>query len=610
MALFAPLLSAPFLGTNTTATAAVSPITGVVFDDLNGNGIKDGAEPGIDGVSLAAYDAAGASVSTSVTTGGGNFSLGATDSATRYRVEATKPANWEAGPKGVGLTSFANGGAALDIGLFDPSSWCQSNPNVATSCFRSGDTADGTVSGQPNVLSFPSNSTGTVSPTNLATQGNVGSVWGLAYRPSTTTTYAASYVKRHAGLLGNAGDVYAVTNGTATLLATVPNVGFSATNATRGLAGLTDPSADQEAFAAVGLQGLGGMDISGDESTLYVVNLFDKNIYPIATSNGAVGSPIALPAISCTNGQVRPFGLTWRAGSIYVGAVCDAASGTGANLSATVVAYNGSAWSTVLTFPLNYAKGCAVTWSTPDAGCAWMPWTDTVSNFSGNEYTDPQPMLSSIDFDTSGSMVLGLRDRNGDRFSKTNTAPAGYPTAFAGYQSGGDLLRAADNGNGTYTLEANGTAGSATTAGAGNTQGPGGGEFYFEDSYATEHDETSMGAVAVLPGGLNVLATMIDPAVTPRTTYTGGVETFSNSTGARSASALLYDSNGGNGTFGKANGLGDLELLCDAAPIEIGDRVWGRYRRRRSPRRRRIAAGWRHRAAEERRKRNAGYCGY
>lgn len=29
-----------------------------------------------------------------------------------------------------------------------------------------------------------------------------------------------------------------------------------------------------------------------------------------------------------------------------------------------------------------------------------------------------------------------------------------------------------------------------------------------------------------------------------------------------------------NGYFGKANGLGDLEALCNAAPIEIGNRVW------------------------------------
>src|SRR5262249_10940067 len=29
-----------------------------------------------------------------------------------------------------------------------------------------------------------------------------------------------------------------------------------------------------------------------------------------------------------------------------------------------------------------------------------------------------------------------------------------------------------------------------------------------------------------------------------------------------------------NGPFGKSNGLGDLEAICAAAPIEIGNRIW------------------------------------
>jgi len=29
-----------------------------------------------------------------------------------------------------------------------------------------------------------------------------------------------------------------------------------------------------------------------------------------------------------------------------------------------------------------------------------------------------------------------------------------------------------------------------------------------------------------------------------------------------------------NGTFGKAAGLGDLEVLCAEAPIELGNRIW------------------------------------
>ena len=47
----------------------------------------------------------------------------------------------------------------------------------------------------------------------------------------------------------------------------------------------------------------------------------------------------------------------------------------------------------------------------------------------------------------------------------------------------GDVLRAAPSGL-NWVIESNGTSGSVTTAGAGNAQGPGGGEYYYQDNYA------------------------------------------------------------------------------------------------------------------------------
>ena len=570
-------MAAPFLGGAERASAAPAPIVGVIFDDQNGNGTQDGAEPGIGGVTVAAFNTAGATVnsttsSTSATVGA--FSISGTDTATQYRVEVTRPAGWQAAPKGTPLTSFANGGATVNVGLLDPSAWCQSNPDVATSCFRNGDSLDSSLSAIPNVISLSSTASG-ISPltTVLAAQPDVGSVWGLAYRPSTATTYAAAIVKRHAGLLspGGAGAIYAMAaSGSPSLLATIPNVGFAATNGARGLSDLGTPSLDDQAFAAAGIQGLGGMDISGDESTLYVVNLNDRSIYPISTSTGAVGSPIAIPVSSCPNGIARPFGLTWRSGKIYVGVVCDASSGAAGDLRTRVEVYDGSAWSTVLIASLNYNKGCAVTWAPAANTCFWQPWSDVVTNFTGDHYSDPQPLLSSLDFDASGTMLLALRDRNGDRFGNLNATPTGFATTQEIYHSGGDILRATPSGSGTFTLEANGSDGVNTTAGAGNAQGPGGGEFYFEEAYPTQHEETATGAVAAVGG--SILATTFDPNDGARTTFSGGIETFSNTTGAQSNGVRLYGQT--SGTFGKAAGLGDLELLCDAAPIEIGDRVW------------------------------------
>ncbi len=582
IALFAPLVVAPFLGGSTRASAAPAPITGVIFDDRNGDGTQSGSEPGIGGVAIAVYDAAGASVgsaTSSTTATVGSFSVSGTDTTAQYRVEVTKPAGWEKAPKGVALTSFANGGAAVNIGLFDPSAWCQSNPAVATSCFRSGDSLNPALAAVPNVISLSSSASG-VSPltTVRAAQPDVGSVWGLAHRPSTGTIYAAALVKRHAGLLspGGAGAVYALpTSGSPTLLATIPNVAFSASNATRGLTDLSTTSLDDEAYAAVGKEGLGGMDISGDESTLFVLNLADRSIYPVLTSTGAVQSPIAVPVGSCPNGSARPFALTWRAGKIYVGVVCDAASGVAADLRARVEVYDGSAWSTAIVASLNYTKGCAVTFSPAPDSCRWHPWSDTLATFASDAYSEPQPLLSSIAFDASGAMILGFRDRNSDRFGQSNLSPTTLGTATSvTYFSGGDILRATPSGAGSFTLESNGSDTINTTAGAGNGQGPGAGpsgEFYFQESFPGVHEETATGAVAAVGGG--VLATTYDPNDGSRTTFTGGIETFSNTTGAQTNGVRLT-SNADAGTFGKAAGLGDLELLCDAATIEIGDRVW------------------------------------
>ena len=577
MSLFAPLLVAPFLGGSSPASAAVSPITGVIFDDANGDGAQNGSEQGVSGVAIAAYNAVGATVGSTTTTATGTFSVGGTDTALQYRVEVTKPAGYEVAPKGTPLTSFANGGAAINVGVFDPAAWCQSNPNVATSCFRNGDSNDASLASLQSVISLSSSASG-VSPltTILATQSDMGSVWGLAYRPSTGSTYAAAVVKRHAGLgsAAGAGGVYVLpSSGSPSLLATIPNVGFSASNATRGLTALGSPSLDDEAYAAVGKQGLGGMDISGDESTLYVVNLNDRSVYPVKTATGAVGSPIAIPIGSCPNGSARPFALTWRAGKIYVGVICDADTGSVSDLRARVEVYDGAAWTTALVTPLNYAKGCAVTWTSAPGSCFWHLWSDTLTPFTPDTYSEPQPMLSSLDFDATGAMILALRDRNSDRFGRSNQEPTTLGTSTSViYHSGGDILRATPSGGGSFTLESNGSDGVNTTAGAGNSEGPGGGEFYYQESYPGIHEETSTGAVAALGG--NILATTFDPNDGSRGVYTGGIETFSNSTGAQSRGVRLYEQASGDGTFGKAAGLGDLELLCDAAPIEIGDRVW------------------------------------
>ncbi len=91
------------------------------------------------------------------------------------------------------------------------------------------------------------------------------------------------------------------------------------------------------------------------------------------------------------------------------------------------------------------------------------------------------------------------------------------------------------------------------------------------------HEETSSGGLALLPGRNEVATTCFDPFGGPF--LAGGVNWFSNTTGAsRPQGYFLYfgetSSSFASGDYGKAAGIGDLELLCDAAPLEIGNRVW------------------------------------
>jgi hypothetical protein len=81
----------------------------------------------------------------------------------------------------------------------------------------------------------------------------------------------------------------------------------------------------------------------------------------------------------------------------------------------------------------------------------------------------------------------------------------------------------------------------------------------------------------VLPRQGEVALTIMDPIWDSTGNWAGGVAWMNTSTGARPRSYQVYDTDNNGAdpdTFGKGDGLGDLEALCDPAPIEIGNRVW------------------------------------
>jgi SdrD B-like domain len=244
--------------------------------------------------------------------------------------------------------------------------------------------------------------------------------------------------------------------------------------------------------------------------------------------------------------------------------------------------------------PLNYKRG--ISQKTRGGSVVWRPWSNVYANanVTGNRVVYSQPILTGITFD-QGNLILGLRDRAGDQIGhQTQSNPNDVSATLYQPRTGGDTLRACGNPTSGWTVEANGRCGGVGSSTQNTRQGPGGGEFYNGDSFTLDaaysqpasqpllvgkgsnHDELSLGGVAQMPGAPDALATIFDPI--PNVggeTHDGGVRWLNNTTGSFSKAYRIYNGDTGTlGTLGKSNGIGDLEFLCDSAPIELGNRVW------------------------------------
>ncbi|MBE0690205.1 MAG: hypothetical protein IH587_08815, partial [Anaerolineae bacterium] len=362
---------------------------------------------------------------------------------------------------------------------------------------------------------------------------------------------------------------------------------------------------------AAGKVGLGDLDISTDETTLYAMNLFQREliVMPLGVAGGAAtppaaGSilrrPVPIPA-GCPAADVRPFGLKYYNNTLYVGAVCTGESALqqifAANPTPTLAdiqpardmlrAYiyrydvNANAFdgAPMLQFPLNYSRGAINFYFTgvdPNNDGEWLPrtdvWLPSYAPYSTAQtnpnIANPQPLLTDIEFDGTGFMVLGFRDRFGDQgFSQYDISPNGGATGYDAYQAG-DLILACQDGGGTWQVENNGQClGRGPSGGAGNNQGPGGGEFFNNENYLPYHDEITIGGLGVLPGSREIVTTVFDAW----DVFENGTHTYNLDTAALSRRVQLF----APGTrLGKGAGLGDIEFICDAGPIEIGNRVW------------------------------------
>ncbi len=620
LGLVVPLALAP------TAAAATGTATGVVFNDYDVDGVMDAGEAGVEGAVVYAYDSSGNRFGPATTSSTGAYSVSLSPNATAgpIRIELTSmPEGFFPSRAGtdnattIRFATFTDGGTVsdLDFGIQKPQDFCSSNPDIATTVFCVGE-------GNSSATTFDAlwhSNYDSSTRTGVATPAEVGSLAAVAWDPVTRSVFAASYVKRHAGLNDTYGAdaLYKMDPDTDTTTHWVDlydDLGIDVgqadipSNAVRDLVPWRLQSADP-IFDEVGKRGIGDIETNGSD-TLYVTNLYQLTVHAIPipadgsapTSSSSLGLPGS--AISCTNGTARPFALAYQDGYLYSGVVCDAASGTVADLDAYVVRTTGDGtWTQVgPRIDLDYPqKGQVFVDSfrlpngdqTTDALNLWHIWDDSfdtswdsgansTSTGSASFIIRPTPMLSDIAFDDDGSMVLAFRDRTGDMIGADNWAPLAADGTAAGISpggpdlifamSGGELLRLCATG-GTYVLE--GSAGCANNAA--NGQGTGGGEYYPGDSNTNGHKELSNGHVAIAPrtGELLLSATNAEDG----TANSGGIRGIDNATGAHlSDLSQNYYENArpvnNVAVFGKANGIGDLEALCDAAPLEVGNRVW------------------------------------
>lgn len=476
---------------------------------------------------------------------------------------------------------------------------CTSETLIGTGCYVNGNPLAGGTSGtEAGFVVFDYTNTGETGAKRMIAASQMGSTWGTAYGATKNTLYNSAILKRHVGYgsLGTGG-IYAIDMNQATLAATplidlqtlgvntgadtrTPSVG-TVDDANELPINANQPSWDVLAFDAVGKRSLGGMDISADGNTLWVMNLFQRELVSvnIAGATPTLNQKYTIPDPGCANGDFRPWAVKVHAGKVWVGVTCTGETSQSQNdLKAHIMVLDAGTFSPVYNFPLTYTKGFAGGQGGLE-GNRWYPWTSTYQSVSADPLFTvyPTPILSDIEFDMDGSMMVALMDRTGHQIGYVNHKPiAGDNTNNVSAHTGGDILRICNVG-GSFQMEQNGlcpgsparpnNGDGSRNSGANNNQGIGGGEYYWGETWAFNpwnssegfHQETIFGGLAFKAGSGEITATVLNPTSSGSS---GGILRMSNTTGRKTDGFKLYDYGSNPATFGKANGLGDLTIFC------------------------------------------------
>jgi len=583
-------------GGSLTCNSVATEISGTVYEDYDHNGIKDSNEPlGVHNIIITATDESG-NTSTATTDAAGEYTFAGLTPAETYRIEFTDLPSWATttffGADNGTKIQFLQPGSCANLGLAEPSDYCDVNGQIAVPCYINGDpliTTGANPAGlEIGMPSFLDNTTGTAGNMIFTTQlSESGSLWGLAADRGREKLYSSAIIRRHTGLgsLGIGGiyvlDYSAATPTYAPLvdLDAFYDVGSIGVNGAggRGLSGnSTQPNADVEAYAKVFREGLGDIEITDDGNTLYAVNLFQRNIIKVdLTGYNQTGAPITatnasiidFPMKSCTGGIARPFGLKLHRGKLYAGLTCTAETIRNVNnLNASIYSYDfdTSTWTEELSFSL-----APPTFDRIANNHNPLPWTDDYNDLY--TYGNPiniygfQPLLGDIEFNQRGDMIFSIMDRTSYQFGSQNYLPNNSNTLMSQVFPNGEIAMAGYN-NGSFVLENNGSIPSGAGNGVNTNDGFGGGN-YFSDKTLEQHQ--TLGAFAFNKRNGRLSATTEDPI-----NYNSGGIFYYDQEDDGDISGALQLFTGGIVTLGKGAALGDIELLCSPAPLEIGNYVW------------------------------------
>ncbi|MFE9422477.1 SdrD B-like domain-containing protein [Kitasatospora sp. NPDC006697] len=543
-----------------------------------------GLEPGMAGVTVTLTDDAGNRIEGATAADGTVTLAPATSKATggKYRVQVVNP------QPGVLFPAFASkqglAGAPFQLssneefvdlsgkkdvsyttGLWNPGDYCQKNAPLVTTCQPTSNEGGA----QRTLVSFPysargqaGNGAGETPVTDIATNAQTGTLFGIAWDRADKRIFSSAAAKRGTDYgPGGAGGIYVTDPATkqTALFTTVPDAGST----------VHGPGTDDAFLDVPGKESLGGIKVTDDGADLFVVNLNDRKLYrydATATTASAPKAAYPIPDPGCpAAGDWRPFGLGLQDGTGYLGGVCSGQStGKTTDLRAVVLPFDlatGVFGKAVLDQPLDYPR-LSTTGAGGCDGAGWFPWTSTYPTTQNGKacgnttIANPEPVLGEIGFETDGSMLLAFRDRFADRGPG---APA--PGSVSNVMSGGDLDKACPS-NGTFVLD--------TDLGCGMTVR--GARFFNTAWSAVGHNNTAFAGMALSKVESTIAVSAFDPDHTPVGYGTSFLERANGSQDP--GLGLRLTPKGTAAPFGKGASMGDLEVLCDQAPLQIGNRVW------------------------------------